>query len=137
MVGLSREVLNLTDGLDDFVGEHCGALVSFFGVVRNRHNGKSVDCIDYECHESMCLKMMHKIEDEVGRKWPDVSLVLIHRIGMVKLGEASILVHCASPHRKDSYEASQYVMNRVKEILPIWKREFHPDGKTSWVGLGS
>lgn len=115
----------------------CGAIVSFLGVVRNLHKGREVQRIFYECYESMTLKMMERIENEVLRKWPDMHLVLVHRIGMVELMEASILVITASPHRKEAYLANAYVMDRVKEILPVWKREYHPDNQTSWVGIGS
>jgi len=85
----------------------------------------------------MALKMLAKIESEITQKFSGVRSALVHRIGMVELGEASVLVLCGSAHRKDAYQANIYAMDRIKEILPVWKKEFHPDGESSWVGIGS
>lgn len=114
-----------------------GAICSFLGVVRDHHNGHSVQRIEYHCYESMALKMLERIEGEIGSRFPGVEVVLVHRIGMVELKEASVLVMCGSAHRKDAYAANIYAMDRIKQILPIWKKEFHPDGESSWVGIGS
>ena len=137
LVELVHQVIN-PDKYQEFYVDHShGAVVKFLGVVRNVHEGRDVKRIFYECYERMTLRMMQQIEQECLENYPMVKMVLVHRIGMVELGEASVLVCTSSKHRKDSYESSMFIMNRVKELLPIWKKEFHPDGETSWVGIGS
>ena len=81
--------------------------------------------------------MLARIEEEIEAKFPGVKSALVHRVGMVELSEASVLVLSGSAHRKDAYAANIYAMDRIKEILPVWKKEFHPDGESSWVGIGS
>ncbi len=137
MVELVHEIINPENYKEHIVDHSHGAVVSFLGVVRNIHEGRSVKRIFYECYERMTLKMMKQIEQECLENYPMVKMVLVHRIGMVELGEASVFVCTSSKHRKDSYQSNMFLMNRVKELLPIWKKEFHPDGKTSWVGIGS
>ena len=137
MVEITQNILQAEDYWHHIYDPACGVVVTFLGVVRNLHNGRTVQRIFYECYESMTLKMMQRIEAEVQKSWPDMHLILVHRIGMVELTEASILVITASPHRKEAYAANAYVMDRVKQILPVWKREYHPDNQTSWVGIGS
>ena len=137
MYALTKEILKIEDYQSLIEEESFGALVSFLGTVRNLHEGKKVKKIFYECYEKMALKMFEKIENEAKEKFPEVKTVMVHRIGMVELLEASILVLTGSAHRKDAYEANIFIMDRVKELLPIWKKEFHPDGKTSWVNIGS
>lgn len=137
MVELVNQLIDVSK-YQSMVEDHShGAIVCFLGVVRNIHEGNAVERIFYECYEKMTLKMMQQIETECTKKFPMVQMVLVHRVGMVELGEASVLVCTSSKHRKDSYEANIFIMERVKELLPIWKREYHPDGKTSWVGIGS
>lgn len=137
MVLITRELLTPESYLKDMQNPSNGAMLVFLGVVRNMHQGRAVLKIEYECYESMALKMMQRIEQEVKSSWPHVQMTLVHRIGMVELSEASVLVITTSPHRKDCYAANAYIMDRVKEILPVWKREYHPDNQTSWVGIGS
>lgn len=137
MIELTTELIH-AEKYQALVEDHShGAVVCFLGVVRNVHEGNAVERIFYECYEKMTLKMMQQIENECLAKYPMVKMVLVHRIGMVELGQASVLVYTSSKHRKDSYESSIFIMQRVKDLLPIWKREYHPDGKTSWVGIGS
>ncbi|MCJ8343947.1 molybdenum cofactor biosynthesis protein MoaE [bacterium] len=137
MFEITKNTLKIEDYLSHVQDEAHGAIVSFLGVVRNIHEGKSVHKIFYECYEKMALKQMQKIQDATIQKFPMIKMVLVHRIGMVELQEASIVVLTSSKHRKHSFEANMYIMDEVKKLLPIWKKEHHPDGETSWVGIGS
>ncbi|MCO4783763.1 MAG: molybdenum cofactor biosynthesis protein MoaE [Candidatus Cloacimonetes bacterium] len=137
MFEITTNVLKIEDYLSHVQDDSHGAIVSFLGVVRNIHEGKSVHKIFYECYEKMALKQMKKIQDLTLEKFPMIKMVLVHRVGMVELQEASIVVLTSSKHRKHSFEANMYIMDEVKKLLPIWKKEHHPDGETSWVGIGS
>ncbi len=137
MVELTKEAIRIENYLSQVEDVGHGALCIFLGVVRNIHEGRSVEKIFYDCYEKMALKMMRKIEKETHEKFRGVEVVLVHRIGLVELQEASILVATGSKHRKTAYAANTFIMDRVKEILPVWKKELHPDGETSWVGIGS
>jgi len=114
--------------------DESGAVVVFYGVVRNNAEGRRVLRLEYEAHESMALRKMHEVADEVKRRFPDVGEIGIwHRIGTLKVGEASLLVALSSPHRKEGFEACHFAVDRVKEVVPVWKKEHFADGGAAWV----
>lgn len=110
-----------------------GAIVTFIGTVRNVARGRAVTLLDYEAYESAAEKMLARVGDEAREQWPDVKIAITHRFGPLRPGEASIVIACASPHRDESYAASAFAISRIKEIVPIWKKEHYEDGST-WVG---
>ena len=110
-----------------------GALVTFIGTVRNTARGMTVTLLDYEAYESAAEKMLARVAEEARAQWPDVGIAITHRTGPLKPGEASIVIACASPHRDEAYAASSFAISRIKEIVPIWKKEHYEDGST-WVG---
>ena len=109
-----------------------GAVVTFLGLVRNHNAGRSVRHLEYEAYEPLALKAFARIADEVRERWPSAGLALHHRIGRLDVGEASVAIAARSPHRGDAYAACRYVIERVKQIAPIWKREFF-DGGDVWI----
>jgi molybdopterin synthase catalytic subunit len=109
-----------------------GAVVTFLGLVRNHNLGRSVRYLEYEAYEPLALKVFGKIAAEIGERWPDARLALHHRIGRLEIGEASIAIAARSPHRGDAYAACRYAIERVKQIAPIWKREFFEGGDV-WI----
>jgi molybdopterin synthase catalytic subunit len=109
-----------------------GAVVTFLGLVRNHNLGRSVRYLEYEAYEPLALKAFEKIAAEIGERWPGARLALHHRIGRLEIGEASIAIAARSPHRGDAYAACRYAIERVKQIAPIWKREFF-DGGDVWI----
>lgn len=110
-----------------------GAVVTFDGVVRDHHEGKQVDSIEYHAYRSMAEKEIEKVVRSVESEHPDVALSVVHRLGLLRVGETSIAIACVSPHRGDAFEACRKIIDRVKETVPIWKKEFGPDG-SAWVG---
>ena len=110
-----------------------GALALFAGVVRDHHEGKAVESIFYECWRPMAEKEMAKIATEVAAAYPDAAIAFVHRLGLLQVGEASIVIACASPHRDEAFSACREVIERVKKTVPIWKREKGPGGE-EWVG---
>jgi len=109
-----------------------GALVTFLGLVRNHNVGRSVRYLEYEAYEPLALKAFERIALEVHARWPDTRLALHHRIGRLEIGEASVAIAARSPHRANAYAACRYAIERVKQIAPIWKREFF-DGGDVWI----
>lgn len=110
-----------------------GAYVLFEGVVRNHHHGKAVQSIFYEAYRPMAEKEMSAVADEVRARFPDVALAVVHRLGLLVVGDSSIAIVAASPHRAEAFEACRMTIDRIKETVPIWKKERGPDGE-EWVG---
>ena len=110
-----------------------GAYVLFEGVVRNHHEGKAVESIFYDAYRPMAEKEIEKIVREVESQFPDVALAVTHRLGHLVVGDASIAIVAASPHRAEAFAAARMTIDRIKETVPIWKKERGPDGE-EWVG---
>jgi molybdopterin synthase catalytic subunit len=110
-----------------------GAYVFFEGVVRNHNEGKQVESIDYEGYLPMAEKEMARVVDDVRRAFPDVAVAVVHRLGHLVVGDASIAIVCAAPHRAEAFEACRMAIDRIKQTVPIWKKERGPDGE-EWVG---
>lgn len=113
-----------------------GAYVLFEGVVRNHHEGHAVESIFYDAYRPMAEKEMEKIVRDVERQFPDTAVAVVHRLGELKVGESSIAIVCASPHRGEAFAACRTIIDRVKETVPIWKKERGPGGE-EWVGWQS
>jgi molybdopterin synthase catalytic subunit len=109
-----------------------GAVVAFLGLVRNHNLGRSVRYLEYEAYEPLALKAFERIDAEVQQRWPGARLALHHRIGRLEIGEASVAIAVASAHRGDAYATCRYAIERVKQIAPIWKREFFEGGDV-WI----
>jgi molybdopterin synthase catalytic subunit len=109
-----------------------GAVVSFLGLVRNHNAGRRVEYLEYEAYEPLALRVFARITDETRARWPSAELALHHRIGRVDVGEASVAIAASSPHRADAYAACRYAIERVKQIAPIWKREYF-EGGDMWI----
>jgi len=109
-----------------------GAVVTFRGLVRNHNVGRRVRHLEYEAYEPLAMKAFERIAAEIRARWPGACLALHHRIGRMEIGEASVAIAARSPHRGDAYAACRYAIERVKQIAPIWKREFF-DGGDVWI----
>ncbi len=110
-----------------------GAVVLFLGTVRNNTDGRQVKHLEYDAYEPMAERKMAEIGQEILDKWGITRVAIIHRVGKLEIGEVSVAVGVASPHRKDGFEACKYAMDRLKQIVPIWKREVWLDGDAEWV----
>ena len=110
-----------------------GAVVTFDGVVREQTKGRRVKTLQYEAYEGMAVKEMRKVGEEIHEKFPDVlNIGIIHRFGELNITESSIAIVITSPHRKIAFEACHYAIDRVKQTVPIWKKEIFEDGE-AWV----
>ena len=110
-----------------------GAVITFLGTTRDSTDGKNVNYLEYEAYQPMAQNMIQQIFDEVKERWEIEDLAISHRLGKVEIGEISMVVAISSPHRKQAFEAGQYSIDRIKEIVPIWKKEFFDNGE-EWVG---
>jgi molybdopterin synthase catalytic subunit len=109
-----------------------GAVVNFEGVVRNNTKGRRTEFLDYECYEPMAVKMMAEIGREIASTHAIGRIAMVHRLGRMEIGEASVAVIVTAPHRKPAFEAALEGINRLKRIVPIWKKEHFADGEV-WV----
>jgi len=109
-----------------------GAVTTFLGLVRNHNAGRRVQYLEYEAFEPLALRAFERISTEISALWPDVRLALHHRIGRIEIGDASVAIAAASPHRANAFSACRYAIERVKQIAPIWKREFFEGGDV-WI----
>ena len=109
-----------------------GAVVTFLGTTRLFAEGKAVLYLEYEAYEEMALQEMEKIRQEIQSEWNIEDIAIAHRIGRVDIGQISLVVAVASPHRKDAFYACHRAVDRIKETVPIWKKEFFKDGY-HWV----
>lgn len=133
MFKITSEVITGAEVREAVESPDAGAVVLFFGTVRNNTDGRPVSCLEYEAYPPMAEKKMSEIAEEIAEKWGITRVAMIHRVGKLEIGEVSVAVGVASPHRKDGFEACQYAMNRLKQIVPIWKREIWADGEAEWV----
>jgi molybdopterin synthase catalytic subunit len=110
-----------------------GAYVLFEGVVRNHHDGKAVESIFYDAYRPMAEKEMDRIVRDIEAQFPDVALAVVHRLGQLVVGDSSIAIVACSPHRAEAFAACRMMIDRIKETVPIWKKERGPNGE-EWVG---
>jgi molybdopterin synthase catalytic subunit len=110
-----------------------GAVVLFAGIVRDHHDGRSVESIHYEAYEPMAEQEIETIVSSVRERYPEVAVGVQHRLGLVKVGEASVAIACSSAHRAVAFAACREIIDRMKETVPIWKKEKSPEGEV-WVG---
>jgi molybdopterin synthase catalytic subunit len=110
-----------------------GALCLFVGVVRDENEGRRTTAIQYEAYGPMAESEMARIADGLAREYPAVKIAMKHRVGLLSVGDASVAIAAVSPHRADAFAACRAAIDRVKTTVPIWKKEFHPDGSSDWV----
>ncbi|MBA2518413.1 MAG: MoaD family protein [Chloroflexia bacterium] len=114
-------------------GAEVGGIVTFSGTVRDRARGKAVIALDYEAYEPVAENMLARIGDEVHTRWGVDRVAIVHRIGRLPVGEISVVISAAAAHRAAAFDACEYAIDRIKVLVPIWKKEFYADG-SHWVG---
>jgi molybdopterin synthase catalytic subunit len=105
-----------------------GAVSLFVGVVRDHHQGRAVRHLEYEAYEDMALPLLEELEADTRRRWPVSDVRIVHRLGRMEIGEASVAVAVASPHRTEAFAACRHAIDTLKKTVPIWKKEFYEDG---------
>ena len=112
---------------------NAGAIAVFIGTVREMTDGKRTLSLEYQAYAPMAVRKLAEIGEEMQAKWPHVKVAITHRIGHLHISEAAVVIAVSSPHRKAAYEANEYAIERIKQIVPIWKKEIWEDG-SMWIG---
>ncbi|MFO0880659.1 MAG: molybdenum cofactor biosynthesis protein MoaE [Gemmataceae bacterium] len=133
MVGLTHDPIDYTALTESVRRPGCGGVVLFLGTVRDLTGDKVTVSLDYEAYPAMAEKKLAQVEEETRARWPVGEMALVHRLGHHDVGEVSVAVAVACPHRAEAFEACRYAIDRLKEIVPIWKKEVGPDGVSDWV----
>ena len=132
---VQSEPLSLSEVVEAVSRVSQGGLVTFTGVVRDHSRGKQVTKLEYEAYAPMAEKKLAEIAQEARAQWPGTDVAVTHRVGTLQPGELAVAIAVSAPHRKEAFRACEFVIDRLKEVVPIWKKEFTADGEV-WVGLG-
>ena len=111
----------------------CGAVASFVGIVRNHDKGRAVKGLYYDCYRSMAEKMIKALIEEAETRWDLGEVMVSHRIGHLEIGEVAVAIRVTSAHRAEAFEACRFMIEGIKEKVPIWKKEIFEDGTSEWV----
>jgi molybdopterin converting factor subunit 1 len=112
--------------------DRCGALCTFLGIVRDHHDGRPVSGVSYEAWPEMAGKELARLCAAAEENWPGVRALVVHRTGRLEVGEASVAVLAAAPHRAESFEAARFLIEEIKKSVPVWKKDHFTDGSDSW-----
>ena len=134
MILITRELLDPEAITATVRKDTNGGVVTFLGTTRNDSDGRRVLYLEYEAYEGMAEKMLGRIAGEIRQRWGITDVSIAHRFGRLEIGEISLVVAVASPHRQEAFQACLYVVDRVKQNVPIWKKEVFEDGEV-WVGI--
>ena len=133
MVELTHEPIDTSRLLERVASPAAGAVVLFLGVTRGVTDERGTDSLDYECYPEMALRKLKELVEQARQRWPLEGCAVVHRLGHLEVQEASVAVAVSSPHRKAAFEAGQWLIDTLKEVVPIWKKENWSDGQTEWV----
>ena len=132
MVRLTHDPIDHTTLTEAVRRPGCGAVVTFLGTVRDLTGVEVTEALEYEAYPPMAVRTMAEISAEVGSRWPVGDVALVHRLGRLGVGEISVAVAVSSPHRADAFAACRYAIDRLKEVVPIWKKDVGP-ARSEWV----
>jgi len=132
MFDLTEEPLDPGQVIQQVRHAGSGAVVVFLGTVRDEDQGRRVRYLEYEAYRSMAEKEMEGVGDEALTRWPSVRIAMRHRIGRLAVGDVALVIAVSAPHRSDAFEACRYAIDRIKEVVPIWKKEVWEDGE-AWL----
>lgn len=136
MIELTNEPIDSAAVLAAVSSTHAGAVLLFLGTVRDTTGERHTESLDYECYPAMARQKLVELEAEARRRWTLIECALVHRLGHMDPGEASVAVAVSSPHRQAAFEAGKWLIDTLKEVVPIWKRENWADGTHEWVHPG-
>jgi molybdopterin synthase catalytic subunit len=136
MIALTNQPIDSTALLAEVASNAAGAVVLFLGTTREVTGQRRTESLDYECYPEMAERKLAELEAEARRRWPLTGCAIVHRLGHLELGEASIAIAVSSPHREQAFQAGKWLIDTIKEVVPIWKQENWADGTSEWVHPG-
>jgi molybdopterin synthase catalytic subunit len=136
MIKITSEPIDYAAVTDLVRSPLAGAVCTFLGTVREFTGDRRTVALAYESYPEMALKKMAELEEEARRRWPVIELALVHRVGNLELGEVSVAIAVSCPHRHESFEACRWLIDTLKQVVPIWKKEIWADGNEEWVHPG-
>ena len=132
MIQITRSPISPEKVVEGVTTLRSGAVNAFIGTTRNHSRSRRVKWLEYEAYEPMALRMMEKIIQEAKTRWDIHEAAIVHRVGKVNVGEASVVIAVSSAHRDEAFQACRFLIDRLKQVVPIWKREFFEDGAIEW-----
>jgi len=132
MIEITGQPIDVQKIITAASNQEAGAVNTFIGTVRNNTSGKKVLRLEYEAYEPMAISEIQKLIDQASENWKLTGFAVSHRVGTLTPGDIAVVVAVATPHRKDSFAACQFIIDSLKQTVPIWKREFFEDGD-EWV----
>ena len=136
-VRLTDAEIDYTDLTESVRSHHAGAVVLFMGTVREFTGGRQTTALDYDAYPEMARAKMDEICRNAADRWPLVGAAVVHRLGHLELGDVSVALAVSAPHRQDAFEAGRFIIDRLKETVPVWKQENWADGTKEWVHPGT
>lgn len=136
VIQIVSEPIDTQSVLDSVADNRSGASILFLGTTREFTDGRQTASLDYECYHEMAISKLQELRDQACEKWTLTHCSIVHRIGHVPLGESSVAIAVSSPHRKAAFDAGQWIIDTLKEVVPIWKKENWADGTSDWVHPG-
>lgn len=136
MFRLTRQPIQLQE-LIDFVGSpEAGAIATFIGTTRNNNEGRKVIALNYDAYDEMAEAELARLGAEAKKRWPIERIAIVHRVGPVQIGEASVAIAVSAGHRQPAFEACRFAIEEIKKTVPIWKKEVFEGGEV-WIGTQS
>jgi molybdopterin synthase catalytic subunit len=133
MIQLTRSAIDHHALTESIRQDGCGAVVTFLGTVRDLTGSRVTLALDYEAYSPMAERKMAEIEADTRSRWPVADMAIVHRLGRLEVGEISVAVAVSCPHRGQAFDACRHAIDRLKELVPIWKQEHWADGRTEWI----
>ena len=136
MIELTQNPIDTAALLEQVSSTRGGAVLLFLGTARDMSDGRSTESLDYECYRAMAEKKLAELEAEARSRWPIIQCAVSHRLGHLELGDVSVAVAVCTAHRQTAFEAGRWLIDTLKQVVPIWKKENWTDGESTWVHPG-
>lgn len=136
MIELRHDPIDVAGLLQGVRSPAAGAVVLFLGTVREMTDGRQVRWLEYEAYADMARQTLLELENEARHRWPLVHCAIVHRLGRIEVGETALAIAASAAHRQPAFEAAQWLLERIKQVLPVWKKECWTDGTSQWVHPG-
>ncbi|MED4224304.1 molybdenum cofactor biosynthesis protein MoaE [Neobacillus cucumis] len=133
MYEIAKAPIEVQAVIDKVIQREAGAITTFIGTVRELTKGKRTLFLIYEAYEAMAVKKLEQIGREIEERWEGSRVAITHRVGRLEITDVAVVIAVSTPHRADAYDANRYAIERIKEIVPIWKKEHWEDGE-AWMG---